>query len=90
MQRRCDVLTVTLNPAIDRTVTITDFAAGKVNRVEHVVQHPGGKGVNVAVTLADDGRAVAATGSRTAWSPTRAQLAATRQLSTSSPRAAVA
>lgn len=58
----CDVLTVTLNPAIDRTVTIEDFAAGKVNRVERVEQHPGGKGVNVAVTLADAGQRVAVTG----------------------------
>jgi 1-phosphofructokinase len=55
-------LTVTLNPAIDRTVTIDDFAAGKVNRVERVEQHPGGKGVNVAVTLADAGHRVAVTG----------------------------
>ena len=58
----CDVLTVTLNPAIDRTVTIEDFAAGAVNRVERVEQHPGGKGVNVAVTLADAGHRVAVTG----------------------------
>ncbi|MCS6880831.1 MAG: 1-phosphofructokinase [Oscillochloridaceae bacterium] len=57
-----EMITVTLNPAIDRTVTITDFAAGKVNRVEQVQDHPGGKGVNVAVTLADAGHRVAATG----------------------------
>lgn len=57
-----DALTVTLNPAIDRTVTIENFTAGAVNRVERVVQHPGGKGVNVAVTLADAGHRVAATG----------------------------
>lgn len=57
-----DVLTVTLNPAIDRTVTIANFAAGEVNRVEQMVQHPGGKGVNVAVTLADAGHRLAATG----------------------------
>lgn len=60
--RRYDALTITLNPAIDRTVTIPDFAAGKVNRVEKVEQNPGGKGVNVAVTLADADHAVAATG----------------------------
>lgn len=58
----CDVLTVTLNPAIDRTATIDGFAAGQVNRVERVEQHPGGKGVNVAVTLADAGHRLAATG----------------------------
>lgn len=57
-----EVLTVTLNPAIDRTVTIENFTAGAVNRVERVVQHPGGKGVNVAATLADAGHRAAATG----------------------------
>lgn len=57
-----EVLTVTLNPAIDRTVTIANFAAGAVNRVERMVQNPGGKGVNVAATLADAGHRVAVTG----------------------------
>lgn len=57
-----EVLTVTLNPAIDRTVTIANFTAGAVNRVEHMVQNPGGKGVNVAATLADAGHRVAVTG----------------------------
>ncbi len=57
-----EIITVTLNPAIDRTVTIANFAAGTVNRVEQVQDHPGGKGVNVAVTLADAGHTVAATG----------------------------
>ncbi|HMQ34842.1 MAG TPA: 1-phosphofructokinase family hexose kinase, partial [Chloroflexaceae bacterium] len=57
-----EVITVTLNPAIDRTVTIPDFEAGKVNRVEQAQDHPGGKGVNVAVALADAGHRVAVTG----------------------------
>lgn len=57
-----DILTITLNPALDRTVSIPNFAIGAVNRVEQLVQHPGGKGVNVAVTLADAGYRVAASG----------------------------
>lgn len=57
-----DIVTLTLNPAIDRTVTIPRFAAGAVNRVEHVHDHPGGKGVNVASSLADLGHHVVATG----------------------------
>ena len=57
-----DVVTVTLNPAIDQTVTIPNFAAGKVNRVEQIQWHPGGKGVNVAAALADYGHEVAVTG----------------------------
>ena len=49
------VVTITLNPAIDRTVTVSNFTAGTVNRVESVRSHPGGKGVNVASALADHG-----------------------------------
>jgi 1-phosphofructokinase len=57
-----EVVTVTLNPAIDQTVTIPRFEAGKVNRVEHTRSDPGGKGVNVASILADAGHTVAVTG----------------------------
>ncbi|MBV8330305.1 MAG: 1-phosphofructokinase, partial [Verrucomicrobia bacterium] len=57
-----DVVTVTLNPAIDRTVTIPNFTAGAVNRVEQEHSSPGGKGVNVASALADYGHLVAVTG----------------------------
>jgi len=56
------VVTITLNPAIDRTVTISNFTAGAVNRIESVRSHPGGKGVNVASALADHGHGVAVTG----------------------------
>ncbi len=57
-----EVVTVTLNAAIDRTVTISNFKAGAVNRVESVRSNPGGKGVNVASALADQGHGVAVTG----------------------------
>jgi 1-phosphofructokinase len=57
-----DVATVTLNAAIDQTVTISNFAAGSVNRVEDSRADPGGKGVNVASILADVGHSVAVTG----------------------------
>ncbi|HVF89627.1 MAG TPA: 1-phosphofructokinase [Blastocatellia bacterium] len=60
--RLIQVVTVTPNPAIDRTLTIRDFIAGGVNRVEQQRSNPGGKGVNVASALADYGHAVAATG----------------------------
>lgn len=47
------VLTVTANPAIDQTLAIADFAAGKVNRVASSRMDAGGKGINVATILAD-------------------------------------
>jgi 1-phosphofructokinase len=56
------VVTVTLNPAIDQTLSIPGFAAGRVNRVAESRSHAGGKGVNVACFLADLGVDVAATG----------------------------
>lgn len=57
-----EVVTVTLNPAIDRTITISNFTAGAVNRVEQERSNPGGKGVNVASALADYGHQIAVTG----------------------------
>lgn len=46
------VATITLNPAIDHTASIPNFAAGEVNRVAWEQADPGGKGVNVASFLA--------------------------------------
>ncbi|MDF3057198.1 MAG: hypothetical protein K0R17_1413 [Rariglobus sp.] len=56
------ITTLTLNPAIDRTVTIPGFTAGAVNRVERVSDRAGGKGINVAAMLAAHGFKVAAMG----------------------------
>jgi len=56
------IVTVTLNPAIDQTLSIPGFAAGKVNRVAKQESHAAGKGVNVAVVLADLGVQVIVTG----------------------------
>ena len=56
------IATITINPAIDQTVAIADFSAGRVNRVQDFRSDAGGKGVNVAAFLADYGLPVTATG----------------------------
>ena len=45
------IYTVTLNPALDRTITINDFQIGKVNRISEIRNDPGGKGINVSKML---------------------------------------
>ncbi|MFE3836381.1 1-phosphofructokinase family hexose kinase [Pseudogemmobacter sonorensis] len=45
--------TVTLNPAIDQTVTLDRLVPGAVHRAQAVRRNAGGKGVNVASCLAD-------------------------------------
>ena len=57
-----DVVTVTLNPAIDLTVTVDRFVVGSVQRASAAVSTCGGKGINVAGCLADWGVPVVATG----------------------------
>ncbi|OQA47143.1 MAG: Tagatose-6-phosphate kinase [Chloroflexi bacterium ADurb.Bin325] len=56
------VVTVTINPAIDQTISIPNFTAGAVNRVRESQMHAGGKGINVAAFLADFGEHATATG----------------------------
>lgn len=56
------ITTVTLNPAIDQTVTLDTLRRGHVHRASSVRFNAGGKGVNVASCLADWGLRVAATG----------------------------
>lgn len=49
------VVTVTLNPAIDRTVAVDRLTLGAVHRARSSQSNAGGKGVNVAGCLADWG-----------------------------------
>ncbi len=62
MQPHSDIVTVTLNPAIDRTIMLTRFLTGSVNRSDGLQSQPGGKGVNVSRMLAGYGLASTVTG----------------------------
>ena len=45
------IITVTLNPSVDRTISIEELKRGSVNRAELLAVDPGGKGVNVSRAL---------------------------------------
>lgn len=45
------IVTVTMNPAIDKTVDIERLEYGGLNRISHVEMDAGGKGINVSKTI---------------------------------------
>jgi len=56
------ITTVTLNPAIDKTISVEKFVHGSVNRAESVREDMGGKGINVAKVLESLGAETCAAG----------------------------
>lgn len=56
------ILTVTLNAALDRTLTVPNFEVGFRHRATDTLSLPGGKGVNVARTIKTLGQPVIASG----------------------------
>ena len=49
------IVTVTLNPSLDRTIEVSSFQRGSVLRTSEPTLEPGGKGVNVTRALAANG-----------------------------------
>lgn len=56
------IVTVTMNPAIDKTVDIEYFEHGGLNRIQHVEMDAGGKGINVSKTIHELGGSSIVTG----------------------------
>jgi 1-phosphofructokinase family hexose kinase len=56
------IITVTLNAAIDKSLSVPNFRPGRRHRTVEQTTMPGGKGVNVARTLKTLGQPVIATG----------------------------
>ncbi len=56
------IITVTMNPAIDKTVDLAQFEHGSLNRLSNVITDAGGKGINVSKTIKELGGETIATG----------------------------
>lgn len=56
------ITTVTLNPSLDRTIHVTGFRTGALNRVTEIRLDPGGKGINVSKVCKVLGRQTVALG----------------------------
>lgn len=56
------IVTVSLNPAVDKTCNMISLRYGEINRIKSVESIPGGKGINVSACLNSFGDEVIATG----------------------------
>lgn len=56
------IVTVTMNPAIDKTLDVDTLHQGNLNRISHVELDAGGKGINVSKTIKQLGEPSIATG----------------------------
>lgn len=56
------IVTVTMNPAIDKTIDVAQLERGGLNRISHMEYDAGGKGINVSKTISALGGTSIATG----------------------------
>ncbi len=56
------IITVTMNPAIDKTVDLERMVQGGLNRIKNVIIDVGGKGINVSKTILELGGETIASG----------------------------
>lgn len=56
------IITVTLNPAVDKTADLERFDHGGLNRLTNIINDAGGKGINVSKTIQALGGETIATG----------------------------
>ena len=56
------IVTVRMNPAIDKTIEVENLELGGLNRIKHVEIDVGGKGINVSKTIQKLGEISVATG----------------------------
>lgn len=56
------IVTVTMNPAIDKTVEIEKFQHGGLNRIKKTEYDAGEKGINVSKTIHELGGSTVVTG----------------------------
>jgi len=56
------IMTITLNPAIDKTIELSEYTIGELNKVDKWIQDPGGKGINVSKVIESLGGKSIATG----------------------------
>jgi 1-phosphofructokinase len=62
MNKSIQIVTITLNPAIDQTIFLPSLQTGSVNRAEQSHHQAGGKGVNASARLGEFGLSTTATG----------------------------
>jgi len=56
------IITVTMNPAVDKTVEVETLQCGELNRLGNIINDAGGKGINVSKTIKALGGSSLATG----------------------------